>query len=292
MPRSSRLSRSSGSFESFDVAEAYAYPEHLREQLVGLPAAPGVYLFHGDASFSMPLYIGKSVNIRSRVMAHLRTPAEAAMLRQSVRISFIRTAGEIGALLLEAQLIKQHQPLHNQKLRRNRQLCTIGLEGGLPVVLFSRDVDFASTPDLFGLFSSRRAALDALHSLADMHKLCYGALGLERLASGRACFRSMVKMCQGVCHGAESRAEHDTRFLQALEGLRVATWPFAGAVGLVESFEGEEEILVVNNWCFLGAAKSRQEAKLLGKVASGFDADGYKVLCKPIMLQAVKIIAL
>ena len=99
-------------------------------------------------------------------------------------------------------------------------------------------------------------------------------------------------MCQGVCHGAEPRAEHDARFLQALEGLRVATWPFAGAVGLVESFDGEEEILVVNNWCFLGAAKSRQEAKLLGKVASGFDADGYKVLCKPIMLQAVKIIAL
>ena len=90
MPRSSRLPRSSGSFESFDVDEAYAYPEHLREQLVGLPAAPGVYLFHGDASFSMPLYIGKSINIRSRVMAHLRTPAEAAMLRQSVRISFFR----------------------------------------------------------------------------------------------------------------------------------------------------------------------------------------------------------
>lgn len=286
MPRTSRHR------EAFDVTQVYEYPEHLREQLLGLPAAPGVYFFHGSDEFSMPLYIGKSVNIRARVMSHLRTPAEAAMLRQAVRISFIRTAGEIGALLLEAQLIKKHQPLHNQKLRRNRQLCTIGLEGTLPVVLYSNSVDFASTPDLFGLFSSRHAALEALHALADMHKLCYGALGLERLAAGRACFRSMVKMCNGVCHGAESRAEHDARFLQALESLRVATWPFAGAVALVETFGDMEQFLVVNNWCYLGHAENREAAKLLGKVASGFDADGYKVLCKPIMLQSVKVVPL
>ncbi|MBF5006820.1 excinuclease Cho [Diaphorobacter caeni] len=289
MPRRHRLPRS---IDFPGDPLIYSYPEHLREQLTGLPAAPGVYLFHGDASFSMPLYIGKSVNIRSRVMAHLRTPAEAAMLRQAVRISFIRTAGEIGALLLEAQLIKQHQPLHNRKLRRNRLLCTISLQDGVPIVLSSRDVDFASTPDLFGLFSSRRAALEALHALADMNKLCYGVLGLERVPNGRPCFRSMIKMCLGACNGAESRAEHDARLVQALEALRVATWPFKGAVGLVESFDGDEEILVVNNWCFLGAAKNRQEAKLLGKVARGFDADGYKVLCKPIMQQAIKIIAL
>ena len=138
MPRTPRHT------ESFDTSLIYEYPEHLREQLVGLPAGPGVYLFHGDASFSMPLYIGKSVNIRSRVLAHLRTPAEAAMLRQSERISFIRTAGEIGALLLEAQLIKQQQPLYNQKLRRNRQLCALQLRDGQPEVVHARDMDFAS----------------------------------------------------------------------------------------------------------------------------------------------------
>ncbi|MCB5392478.1 hypothetical protein LIP47_17190, partial [Eggerthella lenta] len=69
----------------------------------------------------MPLYIGKSINIRSRVLSHLRTQDEAAMLRQSRRISWICTAGEIGALLLEARLIKEQQPLFNKRLRRNRQ---------------------------------------------------------------------------------------------------------------------------------------------------------------------------
>ena len=62
------------------------YPEHLRPWLEALPKLPGVYQFHGDSD-TMPLYIGKSVNLRSRVLSHLRTPEEAAMLRQSRRIT-------------------------------------------------------------------------------------------------------------------------------------------------------------------------------------------------------------
>ncbi|STJ44117.1 excinuclease Cho [Escherichia coli] len=66
----------------FEAAAIYEYPEHLRSFLNDLPTRPGVYLFHGESD-TMPLYIGKSVNIRSRVLSHLRTPDEAAMLRQS-----------------------------------------------------------------------------------------------------------------------------------------------------------------------------------------------------------------
>ncbi|EJK27324.1 nucleotide excision repair endonuclease, partial [Klebsiella pneumoniae subsp. pneumoniae KPNIH22] len=51
------------------------YPEHLRPWLEALPKLPGVYQFHGDSD-TMPLYIGKSVNLRSRVLSHLRTPLE------------------------------------------------------------------------------------------------------------------------------------------------------------------------------------------------------------------------
>lgn len=96
--------------------DIYQYPEHLRACLAPLPKGPGVYMFHGQSE-SLPLYIGKSVNIRSRVMAHFRAQDEAKMLRQTRRISFIETAGELGALLLEAQLIKQQQPLFNKRLR-------------------------------------------------------------------------------------------------------------------------------------------------------------------------------
>ena len=113
----------------FDVTPVYEYPGHLRAAVEGMPAAPGVYVFHG-AEGDLPLYIGKSVNLRHRVLSHLRNAEESLMLRQTKRISHIRTAGEIGALLLEASMIKQQQPLLNQKLRRGRQLCSLQMQDG------------------------------------------------------------------------------------------------------------------------------------------------------------------
>jgi excinuclease Cho len=97
-----------------DPARHYAYPAHLRDMVADMPSAPGVYLFHGEDG-DLPLYIGKSINLRSRVLSHLRNPEEANLLRQTRRISHIRTAGEIGALLLEASLIKQQQPHAQQE---------------------------------------------------------------------------------------------------------------------------------------------------------------------------------
>ncbi|TQU27249.1 endonuclease, partial [Xanthomonas perforans] len=76
-----------------------------------------MYLFHGQDS-ELPLYIGKSVNLRVRVMDHFRTPREASLLRQTRRISVFEMAGDLGAQLLESQLIKSMRPLYNQKLRR------------------------------------------------------------------------------------------------------------------------------------------------------------------------------
>ncbi len=169
----------------FEAAAIYEYPEHLRPWLEALPKLPGVYQFHGDSD-TMPLYIGKSVNLRSRVLSHLRTPEEAAMLRQSRRITWQRTAGELGALLLEARLIKEQQPLFNKRLRRNKQLCARLLADDRPQIVYAREVDFSHQQHLYGLFANRRAALQMLQSLADEQRLCYGLLGLEPLSRGRA----------------------------------------------------------------------------------------------------------
>ena len=275
----------------FDEARVYEYPEHLRDSLLDMPAKPGVYIFHA-AEGTLPLYIGKSVNLRARLLSHMRNPDEARMLRQAARISHIRTAGEIGALLLEAQLIKQQQPLYNQKLRRNSQLCALRLREGVPEVVHSRDMDFAMEPDLYGLYGSRTSALQGLRELADMHKLCYSALGLEKLAKGRACFRAMLNHCNGVCCGRENPVDHQQRLLSALETLRVATWPYPGAIGLQERSDDMQQIHVVRNWCYLGSADTHQQARKLAKVAAGFDADGYKILCRPILTGTARIVPL
>ncbi|WP_413721294.1 excinuclease Cho [Sodalis sp. RH24] len=283
--------RLSATRREFDPAEAYQYPEHLRQYIDGLPAAPGVYVFHSDSDV-MPLYIGKSVNIRSRVMSHLRTAEEARMLRQSRRISYHLTAGEIGALLLEAQMIKALQPLHNKRLRRSRQLCSIHLARGMPVIVSAKEIDFARTPDLYGLFSSRRAAQQTLLDIGDSELLCYSLLGLEKLSHGRACFRFHLGRCAGACCGKESPGEHQLRLMDALQQMRIVAWPYAGAIGLVEHSGDRRQIHVVNNWFYLGSVASLGEAAGLSTVAQGFDRDGYKILSGPILSGRHEIIEL
>ena len=281
----------SGLRPTFDASRDYEYPAHLRDSLDGLPTSPGVYIFHGEDG-DLPLYIGKSVNLRNRVLSHLRNPDEARLLRQTRRISHIGTVGEIGALLLESRLIKEQQPLMNQKLRRIRQLCSLRLAEGVPEVVYSNDLNFATEPDLYGLFPSRHAALDALHDLADQHRLCYGALGLEKLKAGRACFRATLAQCAGVCRGDETPETHSARLSTSLEELRVACWPYPGAIGLIERQQKERQIHVIRNWCYLGSAITKLAARKLDAVVTGFDADGYKILCRPILTGTAEVVLL
>ena len=275
----------------FEAAAIYEYPEHLRPWLEALPKLPGVYQFHGDSD-TMPLYIGKSVNLRSRVLSHLRTPEEAAMLRQSRRITWQRTAGELGALLLEARLIKEQQPLFNKRLRRNKQLCAWLLADDRPQIVYAREVDFSHQQHLYGLFANRRAALQMLQSLADEQRLCYGLLGLEPLSRGRACFRSALKRCAGACCGKESVEAHHARLLTGLAAISVNCWPWESAVALKEVGEAMTQYHIVNNWLWLGAVDDINDAATLLRTPAGFDHDGYKILCKPVLAGKFEIIVL
>ncbi len=193
-------------------------------------------------------------------------------------------------------MIKAQHPLFNQKLRRNKQLCSLQMMGDMPQVVYSRDIDFATQPDLYGLFASRHAAVDALRAIADQHKLCYGRLGLEKLPPGKGCFRAAIRQCAGVCRGDESPEAHHERLFSSLLALRVECWPYAGAVGLVECDGEFTQIHVVKHWCYLGSAHSAEAARQLSQtasqVAAHFDADGYKILCRPVLTQSVEIVLL
>lgn len=269
----------------------FEYPTHLREAIDDLPGSPGVYTFHG-AEGDLPLYIGKSVNLRNRVLSHLRTQDEARMLRQTQRITYIRTAGEIGALLLEASMIKQQQPLFNQKLRRTKQMCSLSIENGRPIIVYSKDINFATHTGLYGLFASRQAAIEKLRNIADDQRLCLSLLGLEKIKSGQACFRSMINRCAGVCCNKESVSDHQKRLMTALEHIQIVCWPYAGAIGILERMEDMTQIHVVHHWCYLGSVENLDQARTLTTQASGFDADGYKILCRPLMTGVAEIIAL
>ena len=82
-----------------------------------LPSDPGVYIFRDDRG--QVLYVGKSVSIRSRARAHFvpSAPSEAWTAHARV-VDHQATVSELGALLLENRLIKQHRPPGNTRLTR------------------------------------------------------------------------------------------------------------------------------------------------------------------------------
>lgn len=285
------VSRISTSRLPFEAAVVYEYPEHLRPWLDDLPKTSGVYVFHGESDV-MPLYIGKSVNIRSRVMSHFRTPDEAALLRQARRITFIRTAGELGALLLEAQMIKEQQPLFNKRLRRNSQLCSLQFDHHKPQVVYAREVDFSTQTGLYGLYANKRAALQTLQTLADENQLCYSLLGLESVSTGRACFRTGLKRCAGACCGKETVDAHHGRFLAVLEKIRITCWPWSGAVALKESSHDFTQYHIIDSWFYLGSVTDLAQASARTHSPKGFDKDGYKILCKLVISGDYEVVEL
>ncbi|MGF6416862.1 excinuclease Cho [Stenotrophomonas sp. AN71] len=259
----------------------------LAAKVASLPRLPGVYTFHDAAGAA--LYIGKSVDIRRRVLDHLRAPDEQRLVGRTTHFSCIRTAGDIGAQLLEARLIKQTKPLFNQRLRRNKRLCTIVLAGDEVRI---EDVHTADPLQAYGLFPSRHAAVAALERVADEQQLCLGRLGIESVRAGAPCFRHLLKRCSGVCTGIESAPAHDERLRTGLAGYHQRAWPYAGAIGIEERSGNLKQIHVVRNWTYLGSATTIAGARRLDTPAIGFDRDGYSVLARPLIGESVKVIFL
>lgn len=257
--------------------------------LTQLPRTSGVYIFKGAGK--LPLYIGKSVDIRSRVMAHLRAEDEAEMMSQTSQLEYIETAGEIGALLLESHLIKSHNPIFNVRLRRQRSLCTLQIEkqegGWRPSIVSGQDLGLGKVDGLYGLFGSVHSAQSKLRELADQHRLCLGLLGLEKI-SKRGCFGLQVKTCLGACVGHEERQAHDERMLAALTDMKVHAWPFDGAIELVEQSGEWIQRHRIQDWRYLSTTCSKSSA-LKVSVQQSFDLDTYKILVKPIMMGNAQI---
>lgn len=267
------------------IAALPSLPPHVDPAVLDeMPERPGVYLFFGEND--LPLYVGKSKDIRSRVLSHFsadhRSGKEMNLSQQLRRIEWIETEGEVGALLLEARLVKERQPIHNRRLRRASDLCAWqlvedGQGGWRPELVRGTDLDPGRQDNLFGFFTSKTAATKALRTLAEEHGLCQACLGLEKVRSGQPCFGYQLKRCKGACIGQEARAVHGARLMMALHTLRVERWPHAGPVGLREG----KVLHLVDNWCWLGTARDEEEAYAL--LASGrpvFDLDIWKILSK------------
>ncbi len=272
-----------------DLLRTPALPSYLDAvELDAIPDSPGVYVFYDE--HDAPLYVGKSVSLRSRVLSHFNGDhsirKDMEISRKIRRLDWTETTGDFGASVMEARLIKQLNPLLNRRLRKNGSTCGFvwnALDGpAIPTPREVSEVDFAHAPNLFGLFRSRPVALNALRDLADAHGLCLIRLGLER---GKGpCFNHKIKRCRGACVGKESERAHTMRLAAALAPLRVQPWPFPGRVGVRETDAAtrRSQVHVFERWAYVGTMNSQLDLfdALETRFEPGFDLDTYKLLQK------------
>lgn len=279
------------------------------EALDAAPRCPGVYRFYSEDDAL--LYIGKSVDIGTRLNSHFadaRDPGRQQRMMAAVdRVDCQLTAGEVGALLIENAAIKAEAPLYNRRQRRSRKLWTQRLQEDLEGFLQVVPSDFCPAGEriesVFGLFRSRRHIDDSLRSLAREQGLCLRMLGAER---GRGpCFAHQIGRCGGACAGKESPEDHNSRLLAALEQQRIAAWPFAGPILLVEerkpgsksakqelSLQPRRQFHLLHHWSYLGTYERRDRARQAAKRDCDliFDRDTYRIAVRSLRLSAGQLL--
>ncbi|MGB7481448.1 MAG: endonuclease, partial [Burkholderiaceae bacterium] len=96
----------------------------------------------------------------------------------------------------------------------------------------------------------------------------------------------------GACVGTETPAAHAARLARALKDMRVAVWPYAGAVGLVEESDGWRQTHVIDHWFYVGTLDDGDggQTRLKRPARRVFDIDSYQILVKPVLQRALPIV--
>lgn len=267
-------------------------PTHLPPDTIDeLPENPGVYIFYGEND--IPLYIGKSINIRDRVTSHFvndhTSTKEMNISQQLQRIETISTAGELGALLKEATLVKELQPLYNRHLRK-AQNCIIARkiqtkEGYDSIKLEeTSDIHKEDLHDIVSIFRTKQQAKERLANIGNKYALCEKILGLEK--GKGACFGYKIEQCHGACIGEELPIKYNLRFAEAFYHSKIKSWPFSGPIRIEEhdEFEGRKESFIFDQWCLVSEDTREENWEDNNNSPEGisFDYDTYKILVRYI----------
>ena len=185
-----------------------------------LPDEPGVYLFKKRRKI---LYIGKAASLRDRVRSYFsadlgkgRAPSIVRMVEEADNLAYERTDSVLEALILEANLIKKHQPPANVDEKDNKSFNYLVITkesppaGGFPRVLVVRGRELfqgwneADIKYLFGPFPggmSLKEALKIVRKIFPFRDKCTPN-------SGKPCFNRQIGLCPGVCSGEMGEEEY------------------------------------------------------------------------------------
>jgi excinuclease ABC subunit C len=190
---------------------AVAEPTRLERTLSQLPDQPGVYQMIGADGHI--LYIGKAVSLRNRVRSYFQDSAAHAYFTQKMveRVADVRTivvTNEVEALILEANLIKRHQPPFNVRLRDDKRFPYLKITNeAFPRVVFTRVVKDDGAR-YFGPYTNAHG----LRELIDLVRIVFPLRTCREPIDGkrkRPCLQYHIKRCLAPCVGYQSEDDYD-----------------------------------------------------------------------------------
>lgn len=194
-----------------------------------LPDAPGVYFFVGPKLAEKEpeiLYIGRATSLRDRVRSyfnddviHARGALIVDMVFHAEKVDFVQTDSVLEAILLEANLIKQHQPRYNTKEKSDKSFnCIVITREAFPRVLIMRAKDVEKKAEekggeldaVFGPYANGtalREGLKIIRKIFPFRDRCVPCDPTAKTAC-RPCFNRQIGLCPGICSGEVSSAEY------------------------------------------------------------------------------------
>ena len=194
----------------------------VRERAGELPREPGVYLFEAGESV---LYVGKAVDLRDRVRSYAdpRSQRIRRMVDAAEGVDFAVTDTETQALLLEANLIKRHQPRYNVRLKDDKSYPLVQLtDHAVPRIEVTRDPDDGAT--VFGPFTNKGRVETVLKALRETYGL-RGCSDHKYAGRDRPCLDYEMGLCTAPCTGEIAEADYAedvesvVRFLEGETGV-------------------------------------------------------------------------
>ncbi|KFE99456.1 excinuclease ABC subunit C [Chryseobacterium formosense] len=196
----------------------------LELQLKTLPSEPGVYRYY-DKNENL-LYVGKAKNLKKRVLSYFNKTLSGYRTRIMVgKINRLETTivnSEYDALLLENNLIKEHQPFYNVMLKDDKTYPWICIKNeDFPRIFLTRN-KIKDGSEYYGPYAKVRPAKILLDTIKHIYKLrtCNLNLAPKKIEEGKykVCLEFHIKNCEGPCEDLESKEDYDEK-IDAIRGI-------------------------------------------------------------------------
>ena len=239
-----------------------ALPEIVEQKLKRLPGQPGCYIYHDEQG--KVLYVGKALSLKNRVRSYFQDSTRHGarierMVRKVADLEWIVVDSEVEALVLECNLIKQHRPPYNVRMRDDKSYPYITItKEPFPRVMFTRKLKKDGSK-YFGPYTSAFSVRDTLQLLHKVFPLIPCGKSWSGHEEQRPCLYYHLGRCLGPCAGLADRKQYGEVLAQVERFLN-------GKEESVVSDLKREMLAAADGLDFERAAKLRDQVQALENI--------------------------